>query len=178
MKPGWKMRPAEFRLGLIAAGLIACWGLVGWVLQPQWDRLKDLELNLDTHTQRYQAFAQLFAQAADVEARHEQVRPYLESAQAAGAQDTLLVELEQLSREARVLLNLKPRPVKAEKNAQRYELELDLEGTQEDLMSFLDGLFRLPRLFTVERLRLSTIPARAEVLRANLILQHVTLPAS
>lgn len=178
MKLVWKMRPAEHRLALIAAGLIACWGLVSGVLQPQWDRLSDLALNLDTHTQRYQAFANLFAQAPEVEARHEQVRAYLESAQAEGAQDRLLVELEQLSRESHVLLNFKPRPIKTEKNASRYELEMDLEGAQNDLMSFLDGLFRLPRLFTVERLRLSTIPTRAEVLRANLVIQHVTLPAS
>ena len=178
MKLAWKIRPAEFRLALIAVGLIACWGLVSGLLQPQWDRLNDLALNLDTHTQRYQAFAKLFAQAADLEPRHEQVRVYLESAQADGAQDRLLVELEQLSREARVLLNLKPRPMKAEKNAPRYELEMDLEGSQADLMNFLDGLFRLPRLFTVERLRLSTIPARTDTLRANLVIQHVILPAS
>jgi Tfp pilus assembly protein PilO len=178
MKQVWKMRPAEFRLALIAAGLIGCWGLVSGLLQPQWDRLTAQQLSLETHLERRQAFERLFAQAPEVEVQHERVRPFLESARAAGSEAGLLTELEQLSREASVLLNLKPRPMKGEKDTRRYELELDLEGAQDNLLSFLDGFFRLPRLFTIERLRISTVPTRTDVLRANVVIQHITLPAS
>jgi hypothetical protein len=51
---------------------------------------------------------------------------------------------------------------------------LDVEGPQQNLLAFLDALLAMPRLITIERLRLSTFASKERLLRANLIIQRVT----
>jgi len=53
-------------------------------------------------------------------------------------------------------------------------VELDAEGNQPQTLAFLDALLRLPKLLTVERVRISAAPAKPDVLRANVVLQQLT----
>ncbi len=100
--------------------------------------------------------------------------PYLHAGDAASAQGRLLDELETLSRSASVRLNLKPRPARQDGPMSRFEVELDAEGSQQELLTFLDALLRLPKLITVERIRIAATPAKPDVLRANLVIQQLT----
>lgn len=168
---GLALRPRERRLALVAAGVIGCWGALSWVVHPLWDGLRTLRLRIDTQTEKLTALSRLLETAPAIERGYAAVTPYLASGADEQAQGKLLHELETLSRQTSVQLNLKPRPVKRDERGSRFEVELDVEGTQEPLLAFLDGLFRMPRLMTIERLRMFAAPATPSVLRANLVIQ-------
>lgn len=176
MKAAIALRPRERRLALIAAILIGCWVFVSWVVLPLFDLVGDLRLRVDAHTEWLGALSRLLAQAPDIERDYRQYAGYLETADDEQAPAAFLGELEALARRSNVQLNLKPRPGKREERlSSRFEVELDVEGSQQSLMAFLDELFRLPKLITVERLRISTAPAKPDLLRASLVLQKLAL---
>ena len=117
----------------------------------------------------------LRAQAAVVRREHRQVAGYLMREEEREAQSAFLNELETLARTSGLQLNLKPRLEKSEERFSRFEVELDVEGAQENLLAFLDGLLGMPTLLAIDRLRLSSVPAKEHALRANLVLQKLTL---
>ena len=84
-------------------------------------------------------------------------------------------EVEALSTRSNLQLNLKPRPMKREERMSRFEVELDVEGSQSNLLAFLDALLSMPKLITIERLRISSVPGKENTLRANLVIQKITL---
>lgn len=172
------LRPRERRLVIMAGGLIGCWAVVSFVVQPLWDRAQDLQREVEVKTQKLDALGRLVAQASSVERRYQAVAAYVGASDAAGAhgaQQALLDELEQLSRQTNVTLNLKPRPLKREEDLGRFEVELDVEGAQANLLTFLDALLGMNRLLTIDRLHLATIPAKTDLLRATIVLQHLAL---
>ena len=175
MKTPLAFRPRERRLAFIAAVFISCWALLSWVVQPLWDRLRDLRLRVDTRTEKLQALQRLFAQAPSIEQEYARYAAYLESGDAERSPGTLLDELETLARQSGVQLNLKPRPGRGGAREGSFEVELDLEGSQESLLAFLDELLRLPRLLAIERLQIAVAPAKPGLLRSNLVLQQLTL---
>ena len=165
----------ERRLALIALALILCWGAVSWVLEPQWERVRDLRVQVASRTERFEALSRLSQRSASVERAYQQVSG-LVSGGGEGAQESFLSDLETLCRDSGLQQpKLKPRPVKQDAQVTRFEVELDLEGPQASLLAFLDALFRMPRLIAIERLRLASVPTSAQVLRANLVVQHLVL---
>jgi Tfp pilus assembly protein PilO len=170
-----KLKPNERRLALAAGGLIGCWALLGWVVQPLWHRAGELRLRVETQAQKLEAFDRLLAQAPSVDRVYEGFSAYLEPGGEEQARSAFLNELTALSRRSNLELNLKPRPVRRDERTSRFDVELDLQGTQQDLLAFLDELLRLPRLVAIERLRISAIPTRSDLLRANLVIQKLTL---
>ena len=175
MKGSLRLRPRERRLALIAGVLISCWVVVGWVGQPLWDRLRDLRLHVATQTEKLKAFTHLLGQAPSVERGYAEVAAYLETADDEGAKGSFLNELEALSRESQIQLNLKPRTMEREERLSRFEIELDVEGRQQSLMAFLDALLRMPRLLAIDRLRVSAVPTKPDLLRANLVIEKLSL---
>jgi len=174
-KPFISFRPREQRLALIAALFTACWLVVTVLVQPLWDRAKELELSIDTHSEKFQALTDLMRQAQAIEGRYREAAPWLETDTGEGATGAFLNELESLSEGLNVKVNFKPRVKKRDQHVSRFEIELDAEGPQHDLLVFLDALLRLRRLVAVERLRLSVIPTKERLLRANLVVQKLTL---
>ena len=172
------LRPRERRLALIAAVLIGCWALVSWVVQPLWERVRDVGLRVETQTQKLDALSRLLSKGPSIEQGYQSVAVYLEREDDAQVQGSFLNALEMLSRESKVELNLKPRPVKREDFVSRFEVELEAEGAQDDLLGFLDALLRMPKLIAIERLRISSVPGREQALRANLVIQKLTLHTS
>lgn len=173
MKGFGRLRSRERRLALATAVIIGSWALISWGVQPLWNRLRDLREHIQSQAERLAAFHRLLRQAPTVEQRYQAVSSYLEKQGEEQAQDAFLNELETLSRSANLQLNLKPRSLKHSDHLDRFEVELDVEGSQEYLMGFLDSLFQLPRLMTIDRLRISTVPSRENVLRANLVIQRI-----
>ena len=175
---GITFRPRERRLALLAGVVVGCWVALSWVMQPLWERLHDLRLHVQTRTQKLQALGRLLAQAPAIERASQGVAAYLKTDTGEGAQGAFLNTLEALSRHANTRVSLKPRSISQDDRVDRFEVELDVEGSQQELLAFLDALLQLPELIEVERLRLSTVPARGDLLRANLLIQRLTLRQS
>ena len=166
------IRPREFRLAVAAGGLIGCWAVVSFVVQPLWDRNNDLRLGVETRAERLQAVGHLLQEAPTIEEQYQQILQYLQEGDEA-SQVPFLNRLQEMSKEADVRLSMKPRGAKQEGRVSRYEVELDLEGSQQQVLSFLDAVLRMPNLMTVERLRLVSAPTREQLLRANLVIQKL-----
>ena len=164
------LRSGELRLALFAAGLVACWVVLSFVVQPLVERHRDLQLQVTTQQEKLQALAELMQQASAVNERYQAVAAYLPSGDEDQSQHDLLNELEALSRQANLRLNMKPRQAKKEERANRFEVELDVEGSQQSVLSFLDAVFTMPRLITIERLRIASIPTKEQLLRANIVI--------
>lgn len=167
--------PRERRLALVAAVIIACWGFLGWVVQPMLNRSYELQRYAETHTEKLQALRRLERQAALTEQRYQAYAGYLESVDDEHAQGLFLDELEALSTKSNVQINFKPRPGRREERVSRFEVELDVEGSQQHVMAFLDELFHLLKLIEIERIRITAVPMKSDVLRANLLLQKLTV---
>ena len=174
MKPFPTLKPRERRLALVAAVFIAGWALVAWLVQPLWDRLRELHLDVRTHAEKFQAMQRLLEQAPSIERDYEQYVPYLQSPDDDGTPQSFMKGLEALSRRSSVQLNLKPHQQKPDKGVTRFEVEIELEGSQPNLLAFLDELLLVKTLITIERLRISTAPTPG-LLRATLLLHRLTL---
>jgi len=167
-------RPRERRLAFIAAMVLLSWAVVSWIVQPLWDRVRELHLQVETQLEQLEAVNRLLAQEPGVLRRHQALAGRLRMEEDGSQPDgSLLDELEALSRQSNLKLNLKPHPVKPGQ-VSRLDVELDVEGSQEKLLAFLDAIFDLPRLVTIERLRISSVPTK-EHLRASLLIQQLTI---
>ena len=178
MIPALTLRPRERRLALGAAVVIGAYGLVSWVIQPLWDRVAEARVHSNTQLERLRALGRLLDQAPAIERRYADLSGYLQEGDIAQLQGAFFNELETLSQQSNVQLSLKPRPVRHQDRASRFEVELDAEGPQGNLLAFLDALLRLPRLVSVERLRISGVPLKPELLRASVVLQHLSFDLS
>ena len=176
MKGPVTLRPRERRLGLIALLVIGCWAFLSWLVGPLWERVRGLHLHVATQTRKLEGLSDLLRRAPAIERSYQGVAAYLAVEGDEQAPGAFLDELEALSRTANIRLNLKPRPVTPEGGLRRFEVELEVEGSQQQIMMFLDALLRLPKLMTIERLRIAAVPAKADALRASLVLHTLTLP--
>ena len=175
MKPLYAFQPRERRLALIAVTLIGCWGFLAMLLQPLWARVRELQLHVDTQTDRFESLSQLMTRQPAIEREYQALMMYMEPADVTGAEGAFLNELEALSRSAQVQLNLKPRKIPGrDDQADRFEVELDVEGSQQRLLAFLDVLLRMPTLIEFERLRLSGVPGK-ETTRATIVIHKLSL---
>ncbi len=169
------LRPNERRLAVFTAVVMGCWLLVSLVIQPLWDRGRDVRVEVQMLHEKLEAVSRLLGQGPALERRYQSLSSYLESEETEQTQRSFLNDLESLSRTADVQLNLKPHGVKQENRVSRFEVELDVEGSQAGLMSFLDALLAMPKLISIERMRLSIVPTREQSLRANLVIQKLSL---
>ena len=174
MIPGVSLRSRERRLAIGTGVVIGCWALVSWVVQPLWDRAVDARRYVGTQTQRLEAVGRLLVQSPAVERQYAAVAGYLQTGDDAQLQSAFLNELETLARASSVQLGLKPKPIKRQDRISRFDIELDAEGTQQNLFAFLDALLRMPRLVAIERLRLTGVPLKPDLVRATVVLQHLS----
>jgi len=173
MKGSLALRPRERRLALIAGTMIGWWLLVTWVVAPLWTRASDLRHQVSAQTEKLDAVQQLLLAAPTIDQRHQQVAAFLTTRQV--EQGSLLHALELASRRNQLTLNLKPRPSTQDARFIRSGVELDVEGVQANLFTFLDTLLAQPRLIAIEQLRIASVPGREGHLRARLVLQELTL---
>lgn len=174
MMPTLTLRPRERRLALGATVVIGCWALVTWIIQPLWDRVMEARLHAATQLERLEVLGRLLSESPTVEQRYTDLSGYLQNGDPIQLQGAFFNELETLSRQSNVQLSMKPRTVRHQDQASRFEVELDAEGPQGNLLAFVDALLRLPRLVSVERLRISGVPMKPDLLRATLVLQHLS----
>lgn len=170
------LRLRERRLALTLALLVGSWVILAWMVQPLWDRGAQLGAQVEQHTERLHAVGRLLAQAPVIERRQQELADFLTPEPDDGTRG-FLDQLEGLSRSSNVRLNLKPKPPKPSGHQSRVEVEVEVEGSQETLLRFLDELFRLPKLVTVQQLRIAHAPTKEAALRANLLIEKLTLLA-
>ena len=168
------LRPRERRLALGTGVVIGCWALVSWAVQPLWDRAADTRRYVGAQTEKLDALSRLLAQSSSVEREYAAVAGYVQTGEEAQLQTVLLNELESLARQSSVQLGLTPRPVKRQEYLSRFDIELDAEGSQQNLLVFLDALLRMPRLVAIERLRFTGVPLKPDLVRATVVLQHLS----
>ncbi|MBI4341989.1 MAG: type 4a pilus biogenesis protein PilO [Candidatus Omnitrophica bacterium] len=169
------LRPRERRLALAALLVIGSWLFVSGVVRPLAARGGEVRRHVETQREKLDALRRVLAQASDIEQDYQQLAVYLDGADGEPAQGAFFSELESIARSVGVTLNLKPRHTKTDERISRLEVELDVEGSQQNLLAFLDALLRMPKLVAIDRLRLSTIPAREGFLRANLVLSKLSI---
>lgn len=172
--PAHPLSARERRLTLIAAMLIGAWAAVSWVVEPLWFRARQAEQHVEIQTRKFQQFGDLFAERDAIEQQYQAIVPYLGGGNAQ-APAGFLGELEVLAKRADVQVDLKPKPVKQQGDLSRLGVELQLQATQAQLFAFLDALLTMPRLIEVERLQISSAPGQADILRAYLVIEQVTL---
>ncbi len=163
----------ERRLILMAGIALGCWAFISWIVQPLWDRAGELREHIQRQEKKLSAISRLLAQASAADPASGGAA--VDVAETDDAQRSFLGELESLSRNSDVRVNLKPRPGTMDGKVSRFEVELDVEGSQEQLLGFLDALLQMPRLLTIERLRLSSVPLKENYLRASLVIQRTAL---
>lgn len=164
------LRHRERRLVLVVGVLIGCWAFVSFVAQPLWDESRDWQQRLERQTVRIETIRRLVGQAPVIDRRYRQISGYLETLQPEVAERAFLDALSAICRESGLQPNFKPRGIKREGQAARVAVEVDVEGSQPQILEFVDRLLRLPRLTTIEQLRMSVVPGKSGLLRANVIL--------
>lgn len=159
---------------MVALLLGGCWAVVGWILEPLWHKASALNNEVALQTQKLEALNEIIKRSPLIERRYQAIAVYLSEISEASASGTLLENLEVLSRRLTVPLNLKPRP-SPRKNAETFDVEVDLEGTQKQIFSFLDSVLAMPQLTSIQRLSISAVPNKPNLLRASLVVQQIQL---
>ena len=73
MKSPVAFRPRERRLALIAGIVISCWAFLSLLLQPLWEQVCDLRLEVQTHTDRLESLGSLLSRAPAIERDYQVV---------------------------------------------------------------------------------------------------------
>jgi Tfp pilus assembly protein PilO len=150
-------------------------GLVSGLLLPQWNRLGDLRQQESLALAKLEKLQRLIQRRPVIEQQYEAYVTYRSDEPDAMAQRVFLDELEQLSADGALQLNLKPKPTDAKAALDRVAVEVEVDATQEALVEFLDRLLVWPRLIEIERLRIAPSPSREYPLRASLVIHKVVI---
>ena len=168
------LQPRERRLAMIAGVLIGCWLMLSWLLQPLWVRVRELNERVGQERDRLEAMTGLAERAGPAQQAYQEIAPLI--GQGGETDQALFLNaLETMAQSAGVRLNIAPRSAVTADGLSRSNVELDAEGDQQHVIAFLDAILTMPALATVERLRLSMVPGKSDMLRASLLLQHIQL---
>jgi hypothetical protein len=177
MKYAWQtLKPRERRAIAGAGVLIGSWLAVVWLIQPLWEQMRELQGRIARSQQRLEAISRLFAQAPEITRRYQLLASSLSPDGQAGQQpQTLLETVQATCSQLNLQPSLKPRVAKsAQGGEERLEVDLGVEGPQGQVFALLDALMRLPRLMTIQELRILSVASRTDTLRATIILQDGT----
>lgn len=165
--------PREQKLALAAMVLIAIWVIVSWVGAPLVDRFTQLQQQTSLSRKRLLRLRELAGHTPAIEQAYAAYARYRDKTPDESAQSAFLSELEESARSGGLSLSLKPRPLQHDGEVSRFGVELDLEGTQNAVLAFLDRLLSHPSLIELERLRLSGTVSTTRPLKANLVVTKV-----
>ena len=170
-----RLNPRERRLVLVTSIVIGCGVIFSGILVPLGHRAHDLEERAQMQTLKLETLGRLLAQQPTIKQKYQTISSYLSEDNEEAAESTFLADLERLAQQANVHLNLKPKPARQEGAVRHLGVELDFQATQEQLMAFLDALLQMPRLVQIERLYISCVPVKLDLLRKQLLLEQFTV---
>ncbi len=176
MKALTKLKPRERRFIAAAGVLIGCWLAVAWLIEPLVAHVQQLERQIAHDQVRLDAMRRLFARAPEITRRHQELAAYLAAVEPSEEQQrSFLTIVQETCSQLNLQPSLKPRMARSPGEADRLEVELAVEGPQEQVLSLLDALFRLPRLVTIQELRLLSVASKADTVRATIVLQDLAV---
>ena len=160
---------------LIAALAVVGWAVVSSAAMPLWSRLSELDEQSLVAQKKLIRLRELASRQAQIDHDYAAYHPFWSKASNEAAQREFLDELEQLAQADGLQINLKPRPLEQEGGIRRISVELDVEASQQALMSFLDRLFSHPSLIELERLKIASAVSDQPTLRASLLINKILI---
>jgi len=177
-------RPASARERLFAfgaLGVVMTWAVVSHVGVPLWERMSLLQQQATLSEEKTARLRELLRRKPLIEQQHATYTHFWSDESDELIQGAFLDQLEQMAEAAKLHLSVKPRPISQIGKTSRFEVELEVDATQESLLTFLDQLLRWPHLIEIVRLRISTTVSKEYPLRATLVVNKAVfhrLPAS
>ncbi|GEM_PF-1701483 len=172
------MKPKQrVTLILLVTVAVVVWALVSGLAAPMWAQLGQLRQEAELTQAKIAKLERLAARKPSIEQNYEAYGAFRSDEPESMTQRGFLDELEQLAGAGNVQLNLKPRPMEQEQRVSRVVVEMDVDGTQDELLNFLDRLLAWPRLIEIERLRISASPSKEYPLRASLVVSKLIVRA-
>ncbi len=168
-----RVSPREQTLALATVVIVCVSAATSRFGLPKLDRLSQLEQQEDVAQRKLARLRELAARQSQIERAYQSSASFRAREPDEVMLAAFLDELEQLARAKTVQMNLKPRPIRREGVLVRLGVELELDGTQEALLGFLDSLFAGPNLIELERLRIGPSPSKGLPLRATLLVNEV-----
>ena len=92
------LRPRERRLALIASILIGVWAVVAWCIQPLWERVRDVGVNVGMRTEKLSAMTRLLEQTPQIARDYQTYRAYLEPGEGEAVGRALFQEVNLIAR--------------------------------------------------------------------------------
>ena len=173
MPAHWSWR--ERHLAVVAALVVALWGIVGYAALPLRARLHTLRERTGVEERKLTRLHELLRRQTAIARTYETYADFRSEQPPATLQRDFLDALETLTQQGHVQINLKPRPVECATDVVRVGVEVDVEATQEALLAFLDQLFAQPAAIELDRLRVTITGVTEAPLRANLVLQKTLM---
>lgn len=166
----------ERLLALFAGVIIAGALLFFWIVAPLSKKIENAKADLEGKEAKLESMKRLLSRSASIDKSHEALRDFFPPDAEA---DTLTVldELQLMASKLSLQLNLKPRGLRSENKVQYFEVELEVQGRQEPVLSFIDSLMRLPTVFLIDRLRVNNAPTRDHQLKGSILLRQVLVGA-
>lgn len=163
----------ERTLALTAFLVIATGAVISQAGLPQWSQLGELRQRSVTAQTKLGRLQELATHKPTIEQTYSAYANFWSNQPEEALRGAFLDELEQLAASASLQLNLKPRPSQRDGHVSRLGVEVEADGTQENVLAFLDSLLKQPSLLEIDRLRLSSSSSKDYPLRASLIVNKI-----
>ena len=165
----------ETALAWAAAMIIICWVGLSLVGEPLWKRSADLERQMMVAQKKLERLQQLAARQGAIEQAVRAWSQFWSDQPDEQLQQEYLEELERLAATKDLHLNVKPHPIRRQGEVSRFEVELEVESSQEQLLAFLDQLLAHPSLLELDRLRISSTASKDHPLKADCVISKVVI---
>lgn len=171
------LSPREQRLALAAGMVLVVWGVVSWIGLPLWDRVRQLGQRTPLSQRKLERLQEVVSRQSQIEQAYQAQAIYRSAESDEALHSAFLSKLEELANGTGLKLGLKPKPVQRDGLLNRFGVELEIDATQEALLSFLDHLLMQPALMELETLRISATTSKEYPLRATLLVNRVAVRA-
>lgn len=170
-----KLLPREQQLALAAGMVMIVWVVVSWVGLPLWDRVRQLGQRAPVSQRKLARLQEVMNRQSQIEQAYQAQASYRSTESDESMQSAFLSKLEELANGAGLKLGLKPRPIQRDGPLTRFGVELELDATQEALLTFLDRLLAQPVLMELDTVRISATTSKESPLRATLLVNRVVM---
>ncbi len=174
-----RLSARERHLAIVTAALVGTWFVVSLVVLPLWDKLSLLQEQGGGSEEKLSRLQTLVSRRGEIERQHQRYSAYFSRDPDEILQSAFLDELEGLASTEGLQLDLKPQAIERRDRLNRVSVELEVDGTQEAVLGFLERLLTSPQLIEVERFRISTAasvdrPVEASILVTKLVLRQAS----
>ena len=165
----------ERTLAIATIAVLVTWAAVSGLALPLWERLSWLRQRAEGSQEKLARLTTLMDRRGSIERQFQRYGVFFSDQPDERLQSEFLDELEQLAGAGNLQLDLKPRSVQHAGRLSRMTVELNVDGTQADILGFLDELLTSPSLMDIERFRLSTTTSAERPVQVSLVVTKAAL---